>query len=93
MKIIIREEAEDDLGGIYQWIANDNPRAARDTIARIRERINLLELNALAHMGRPGFVPGTLELVEYPYVIVYRILASQREIEVLAIVHGARERK
>jgi len=92
MKVILRKEAEDDLDGIYQWIANENRRAAREMIARIRDRINLLELNALARMGRSGFVPGTLELVEYPYIIVYRVLQAERVIEIVSIVHGARDR-
>jgi plasmid stabilization system protein ParE len=61
-------------------------------IVRIRDRINLLEVNALARMGRRGFVPGTLELVEYPYIVVYRVLDTRREIEILSIVHGERDR-
>ena len=93
MRIVVRQEAEDDLDGIFRWIANDNPRAAVDMLTRIRDRINLLELNALARMGRPGFVTGTFELVEYPYIIVYRILPEERQIEILSIMHGARERK
>jgi plasmid stabilization system protein ParE len=43
-------------------------------------------------MGRPGVVEGTLELVEYPYLIVYRVDESLREVTILAIVHGARDR-
>lgn len=42
--------------------------------------------------ARRGFVPGTLELVEYPYIVVYRVLNTRREIEILSIVHGARDR-
>jgi plasmid stabilization system protein ParE len=56
MKVIVREAAEDDLDRIFAWIAKDNPRAAVNMVARLRDRINLLELDALAHMGRPGFV-------------------------------------
>jgi len=62
-------------------------------VARIRDRIALLETNALARMGRSGVVPGTLELVEYPYIVVYRILEARQEIEILAIAHGARDRE
>ena len=56
MKVIIREAAEDDLDRIFTWIAKDNSRAAADMVSRIRERINRLELDALAYMGRPGIV-------------------------------------
>src|SRR5262245_55953050 len=72
MRVIIRESAEDDLDRIFAWIAKDSPRAAGDVAWRIKERINRLELNALAHMGRPGLVEGTRELIEYPYIICVR---------------------
>lgn len=93
MKIIIRERAEDDLDHIFNWIAKDNPRAATNMVARIRDRINLLELDSVAGMGRPGLITGTRELVEFPYIIVYRISEHRDLIEVLAIVHGARNRE
>jgi plasmid stabilization system protein ParE len=59
---------------------------------RIRERINRLELDPLAHMGRPGRVEGTRELVEYPYSIVYKAFDERREVLVLSILHGAQDR-
>ena len=93
MKVIVRERAEDDLDDIFQWIAKDNPRAAAGVVSRIRDRINALELDSLAHMGRLGFVEGTLELVEYPYLIIYRVDDARREVVVLSIMHGARERE
>jgi len=58
MKIIIRESAEDDLDRIFTWIAKDNRRAAADLVSRIRDRINRLELDPLAHMGRPRLCRG-----------------------------------
>jgi plasmid stabilization system protein ParE len=65
MKVVLREAAEDDLDRIFVWISKDNPVAAADLIARIRDRISLLELDSLAHMGGRGLVEGTRELVEY----------------------------
>jgi toxin ParE1/3/4 len=93
MKVTVRAEAEDDLGNLFDWIAKDNPHAARAIVARIRDRINLLEIDALARMGRRGRVGGTLELIEHPYLIVYRVRDEERVIEVLSIVHGARDRQ
>ena len=43
-------------------------------------------------MGRPGLVDGTRELIEYPYIIVYRADEERDEIVVLSIIHGARRR-
>jgi len=73
VKVIVRKRAEDDLDAIFQWIVGDNPRAATHMIARLRDRIDMLKLDALARMGRPGFVAGTLELVEHPYLIIYHL--------------------
>jgi plasmid stabilization system protein ParE len=44
-------------------------------------------------MGRPGLDPGTHELIEYPYIIVYEVQEIQGEIIVLAVVHGAQDQK
>jgi toxin ParE1/3/4 len=44
-------------------------------------------------MGRPGLDPGTRELVEPPYIIVYEVHEARGEIEVLYIVHGAQNRE
>jgi toxin ParE1/3/4 len=93
MKVVVHESAEDDLDRIFQWIAKDNRSAAEKMVARIRDRINLLELDSLAKMGRPGLVIGTRELIEYPYIIVYEVDNDQRTVLVLTIVHGARDRE
>jgi plasmid stabilization system protein ParE len=45
-----------------------------------------------SRLGRPGLVEGTRELVEPPYIIVYRINEKREEITVLGIVHGAQNR-
>jgi toxin ParE1/3/4 len=92
MKVIIRTAAEDDLHRIFDRIKQDNPAAATRIVARIRDRINFLELDSLADMGRAGLEPGTHEPIEYPYVVVYEVHRDRGEVEVLAIVHGAMER-
>ncbi len=43
-------------------------------------------------MGRPGLVERTRELVEPPYIVVYRIDEQRDEVVVLAIFHGAQDR-
>jgi toxin ParE1/3/4 len=92
MRVVLRESALEDLDQIYAWISRDNPSAAASMVARIRDRIAFLEIDALAQMGRLGLVPGTRELIESPYVIVYRVDDRQREVVVLAILHGAQDR-
>jgi plasmid stabilization system protein ParE len=93
MKIVVREQADEDLDGIFAWISKDNPSAAANMIRRIRRRIGRLATPGLEHIGRPGLDPGTRELVEPPYIIVYEVHAARGEVEVLYIVHGAQDRE
>ncbi|MGP9811593.1 type II toxin-antitoxin system RelE/ParE family toxin [Rhodopseudomonas sp. NSM] len=93
MKVVVRQAARRDLDDILDWISKDKPRAARAIVGRILLRVNRLATPGLASMGRPGFVDGTRELLEPPYIIVYRVDASANEIVVLNIVHGARRRE
>jgi toxin ParE1/3/4 len=92
MKVVFDDEALDDLRGIYRWIAADNPRAAEKIVARIFAKAERLASPELANMGRPGLDPGTRELIEYPYIIVYEVHEDRGEIVVLSVVHGARDR-
>jgi hypothetical protein len=39
----------------------------------------MLRTNSVYRMGRPGRVAGTRELVEYPYIITYRIDEKLRQ--------------
>ncbi len=93
MKLIIREQVDADLDRIFEWIAKDSPRAATEVIRRIRQRIGRLATPGLEHMGRPGLDAGTRELVEPPYLIVYEVHEAREEIEVLYVVHTARDRE
>jgi len=43
-------------------------------------------------MGRPGLVEGTRELIEGPYIIVYKVFDDRGEIVIVSVVHGARDR-
>jgi plasmid stabilization system protein ParE len=93
MKVIVHESAARDLDGIFDWISKDSPGAAAVLVRRIQLRINRLAVAGLSHMGRPGLVEGTRELLETPYIIVYSVDEAAGAIEVIAIVHGARDRQ
>ena len=92
MRVTFDPAARDELDDIFTWIAQDSPGAASAMIARIEAKVMRLETSQLAHMGRPGLVEGTRELIEYPYIIVYKVFEDRDEIVVLSIVHGARDR-
>jgi toxin ParE1/3/4 len=93
MRVIFDDEALDDLQRIFAQIAQDNPTAGQDLIRRIFDKAERLGIPELKHMGRPGLDPGTRELIEYPYIIVYEVHEDREEIVVLYVVHGAQDRK
>jgi addiction module RelE/StbE family toxin len=93
MKVKFEPAARDDLDRLYAWITKDNPRAALEMVARIEAKVMGLETRELTNMGRPGLVEGTRELLEFPYIIVYRVDQVRNEIIVVSVVHGARERE
>lgn len=91
MKLVIRQEAIDDLDGIYDWIAKDSVSSASRVVRALRERMNSILLPELANSGRPGRKTGTRELIEWPYIIVYKADKNRRIITIIAVVHGARD--
>ena len=86
MKLNFTEDALGDLDAIHDWIALDDPEAAKRTIARIIQSAVVLETLPLA--GRPGRLDDTREwsVGRMPFFVVYRIV-SETEIDILAIVH------
>ena len=93
MKVVIREAAARDLDDILDWISKDNPHAAARLVKRIVMRVDRLGTSGLPHIGRPGLLKGTREIVEAPYIIVYIVDEPADEVTVLAILHSARNRE
>ena len=92
MRVTFEPAARDELDRVFAWIVKDNPRAAFEMVARIEAKVMRLETPELTNMGRPGLVEGTRELLEYPYIIVYRVDEERDEIVVVSVVHGAQDR-
>jgi toxin ParE1/3/4 len=93
MKIAFDREAIDDLIGIYQWIAQDDSAAARLVIERLLDSIE--HLGSFPNMGRSGRDEGTREwpVPRLPYIVVYEVSPEREELLVLAIFHGAQDRR
>lgn len=88
MKIAWTRVALRDIDAIQDYIARDSPRAAYQLVqALVQRTTNTLGEAPMA--GRLGRALGTRELVfpDLPYIVVYRV---QQMIEVLAVVHSAR---
>jgi plasmid stabilization system protein ParE len=92
VKLVFDGLALADLEGIYNWIAKDNPTAAKAVAERVFESVE--HLAAFPHMGHAGRDEGTHEWVvpRLPYIVIYEIHAERDEVIVVAVVHGAQER-
>lgn len=89
MKIVWTEPARQDLREIFEYIAEENPNAARALLAEIKKRAILLEDNP--QLGRLGRVEGTRELVlaGTHYILPYRF--KERQVQILAVFHTSRK--
>jgi addiction module RelE/StbE family toxin len=90
LNVSFTPQARDDLLAIRGWIAQDDPRAADNVLARIVQTAMMFGQFPL--LGREGQVAGTREfsVVGLPYVIVYRV-ASETELDVLTVMHTRRK--
>jgi toxin ParE1/3/4 len=92
-KLLIRylPIAQDDLIGIYDWIAKDSPSRASSFVKNIDMRIG-----ALAHSPNLGRIPRHPRLKEFGYSVlildaylVFYIIRGQT-IEIHRVIHGSR---
>ena len=88
MRILWLRAALNDLSAIRDYIARDNPAAARRVLNTIRTAVESLSYHPRS--GRAGRLPETRELVvgRYPYIVAYRII--QDDIQILSVIHTSR---
>lgn len=88
MKLRYTPRAKQDIADIHDYIAQENPQAARRVVFVIRKVAETLRQNP--QVGRAGRVAGTRELtvVHFPFMLAYCI--ESEEVQVLAVVHTAR---
>lgn len=86
MRVRWTTDAADDLERIFDHIAESRPESARRVAQSVIERLGTLE--TFPHLGRPGRVQGTREVVfpPLPFVAIYEVRDEQ--IIVLRILHG-----
>ena len=90
MKIVWTDLAVQDIDGIYQFIAQQNPEAALRVVDAIYQSVES-KLNDQPHVGRPGRVADTRELVitGLPFIVPYRV--HNKRLLVLRVIHAARQ--
>jgi toxin ParE1/3/4 len=86
MKIVWSRRALRHLVALRDQIAKDSPTSAAQVASRILKSVDMLA--AHPHIGRPGRLAGTRELVVAgtPYIIPYRI--KEGGLELIAVFHG-----
>jgi addiction module RelE/StbE family toxin len=82
------EFAIEDLRRIYDYIAQDNSKAAADVIAGIFDAGDALAEHP--RLGRYDKTRNVRELVHTPYLIIYEI--EEDLIDILAVFDGRRRR-
>lgn len=80
--------AEQDLLGIWNYIATDSPSAADRMLERIQSRFELLLQAPLSGESQSRYRAGLRSIVEGPYIVFYEFRAE--EILIYRILHGAR---
>jgi toxin ParE1/3/4 len=93
MRLVFDDQALADLEGIFSWIAQDSPAAAKIAAERLFSSIELLI--SFPFMGRAGRVVDTFEWVvpRLPYIVVYEVDREHERVVVTAVLHGAQDRE
>jgi toxin ParE1/3/4 len=89
MQIVWLNTALNNLDAIAEYIAQENPPAARQIVATIFEQVNALSMQPA--LGRPGRVVGTRELVisNTHYLVPYRI--KNNRVEIFRVFHTSQK--
>ena len=92
MRTVVRTtEAEEDLIGIWIYIARDNPAAADATLRGIDEKFSMLAENPRIGRALPELRKGMRRWPFGEYLILYREIPEG--VEIVRVVHGARDLK
>ena len=92
MIVVISRAAEADLESIGDWIARDHPIRALTFVRELRQRCESLIHGPYRYSRVPRYEHlGIRRRVYRDYLIFYRIIDDT--IEILHVIHGAREYK
>ncbi|MFG1332843.1 type II toxin-antitoxin system RelE/ParE family toxin [Xanthobacter autotrophicus] len=91
--LVWRPQAEDDLVGIVDYIAQDAAAKALEFGRQLQQKTLLLQHNPrLGRTGRPGLPDGVRELVLHPnYILFYRLLEASATAEILRVKHASQK--
>ncbi len=89
MRLKFARSAASDMENIVDHISQTDPSSAKRVFDEIRAAAG--RLAEFPHIGHPGRIMGTRELViaTYPYILVYT--ADPQSVTVIAVFHAARD--
>lgn len=89
MRVKWLRKALENLDDEAAYIAQDSPASAAALVRHLTESAAMLASHP--HLGRPGRVPGTRELVvtRFSYILPYRV--REQTVEILRVFHTARK--
>jgi toxin ParE1/3/4 len=91
-EIVWTEPAGVQLEEIRDFIAADNPSAARKVIQKIIARVDQLQWTPrVGAVYRKGGTAPIRKIVSGKYRIFYRIIEDAKRVEILLVWHGARQ--
>lgn len=92
MKVLWTESALGQIQGIYDYLAQISPQYALRVVDQLTARS--LQIATFPFSGRmvPEYeLTDVREVIEESYRIIYLIDLEQQKLEVLAVIHSARE--
>ena len=89
--VIISPRAKADLQGIWKYIAKRNLSAADHMMDRFREKFDMLARQPLIGQEREDLAPTLREVPVGSYVVFYVPRSNEVGVEIVAVIHGARE--
>lgn len=89
MRLAIAQAVDFDIATILEFVSTSDPQQGRKTVLAIQHAAQ--KLAGFPHIGRPGRILGTRELIltDYPYILVYT--ADENTVTVVAVLHAARD--
>lgn len=89
MSYRISDPARLDIDGIWDYIASDNPDAARKFVIALGEQFSMLDDHPKIGRACERLREGARRITLGNYVIFYRI--NSDHIEIARVLHGARD--
>ena len=89
LKLVISDDAEQDLIDIWNYIAEDNPVNATRFLRKLAGKYHWLTENHEAGVNRDNLLPGLSSFPFAKYMLYYRV--KNDTLELIRVLHGTRD--